>query len=681
MDGSVTDQRTRSSPIRPARPGAGVDRNVSDGRPSVELLTRATAGAQQEEGASVDKARRRKSARYSTGHGNGNGSGSNATTQRKGSIRNVVRRLFGRKSKVDVPPRIDSPHHAYHKSVSREALDHHGATALTPRQDPGPSKRPQTISTHPSSAIHTRIISAPLSAPLAGPLSAPFLLQHPPFPNADLLTRVSPNAVTFPKSAGLKPLNLGNPFYTRPHGPKRRATLHSVAMTEHEAAKVASTIHQGNDTRASVDEARPTSTEEQKPIGVAVTSDGRAELDRRRSRSANDLQQAMPVTAPSRDRTHEIEYWRRSYASVLMSPTGKVPIYEYSPPADPESVSLDASDLPELLDVPEQFAVEPKLATHPATTRSDAVSLPSARAQSTLATHPSLRSFSRPLATQSPEARPDLEGRIAKLEAHIVDFQRSLSNLALSNPSALAPTEPPDSSHRHQTPSIIVESLNVPQKAYQEDAGDIMEREWGPPSQSSTHGDKPTRVSSSLRATASSSGTFGALYNMLSEERSARRTLETQVRNLQHEVTRLQLSRGSWGSYSAQALPEAQRPRTPAESDGSRSASRQEAYNALNSPAIVVPPTTSFLRAFDRPDARMMSRFSVDSGEYSEYGSRHQSGRKSIPRSSMRPTPQSHERVIAAPPPPPPPTPYQTYGIANIEQKRGAYRFREDEMF
>ncbi|KAG9831511.1 hypothetical protein KCU98_g10110, partial [Aureobasidium melanogenum] len=314
--------------------------------------------------------------------------------------------------------------------------------------------------------------------------------------------------------------------------------------------------------------------------------------------------------------------------------------------------------------------------------RPDAVSLPSTRGQSVPAKNPSpqltVRSFSRPLTTPTPamENSADLESRVAKLEAHLVDFQRSLSNLALSSPSAVAPTEPPGSSHRQQTPSIFVESLQAPARGY-EDAGDIMEREWGPSSQSSMNGDRPNLAPPTLRSTAATSnGTFTALYNMLSEERSARRILENQVRNLQHEVTRLQLSRGSWGSYTAQSLPQAQRPRTPAESDGGRSASRLEAYNALSSPATVVPPA-SFLRAFDRPDGRIQSRFSGDSGEDSEYGSRHRSagvdsGRRSIPRSSVRQTPPNYEYAQ-------PPTPYELYRTP--AEERGAYRFSEDEMF
>jgi hypothetical protein len=289
-----------------------------------------------------------------------------------------------------------------------------------------------------------------------------------------------------------------------------------------------------------------------------------------------------------------------------------------------------------------------------------------------------LRSFSRPLTTPATDGPVDLESRVAKLEAHLVDFQRSLSNLALSSPSAVAPTEPPGSSHQQKTPSIFVEPLQAPPRSY-EDAGDIMEREWGPSSQGSTNGDRSNLAPPTLRSTAvTANGTFTALYNMLSEERSARRTLENQVRNLQHEVTRLQLSRGSWGSYSAQALPQGQRPRTPAESDGGRSASRLEAYNALSSPATVVPPP-QYLRAFDRPDARIQSRFSGDSAEDSEYGSRHRSalvdaGRRSIPRSSVRQTPPNHDHDRVEPP-----TPYENHRTP--AEERGAYRFSEDEMF
>ncbi|THV74886.1 hypothetical protein D6D17_03956 [Aureobasidium pullulans] len=677
MDGAVTTPRTRSPPIRPARPEVGVD-NVSYGRPSAEYFTSVTATAQQAAPVAdgrrstdtTSKPRKRKSARYSIGNGAANGA---EGAERKGSIRNAVRRLFGRKSRGDIPevpavPRIDAPRHGYHKS------------------DPGHFKRPQTIQTHPSDAIHQRIISAPLSAPLAGPLSAPFRLQPPPSGNRDHSARSSPNhAVEFPKSARLKPLDLGNPFYTRDHGPKRRATLPSLIMTANEAADVTDTLRPATNTRAagaSFDNGERT---EKKPGGLAVTN---SRMDKRRSRSANDLKQAMVTAEPFRDRTGEIEYWRRSYASVLLSPTGKAPIYEY-PPADPEFDVEHVPEVPDVPHVPEHFVREPELVSiptplsaHPLLPRSDAVSLPSTRGQSVPAKDPSpqltVRSFSRPLTTPAMDTPTDLESRVAKLESHLIDFQRSLSNLALSSPSAIAPTEPPGSSHRQRTPSILVESLHTSNRGY-EDAGDIMEREWGPSSHGSTNGDRSNLAPPTLRSTAATAnGTFTALYNMLSEERSARRTLESQVRNLQHEVTRLQLSRGSWGSYTAQALPQGQRPRTPAESDGGRSASRQEAYNALSSPATVVPPA-SYLRAFDRPDARIQSRFSGDSGEDSEYGSRHrsagvESGPRSIPRSSVRQTPPNFEHDRAAPP-----TPYAAYHTP--AEERGAYRFSEDEMF
>ncbi|KAI5235979.1 hypothetical protein E4T42_09585 [Aureobasidium subglaciale] len=693
MDASVTTARTRSPPLRPARSEVGVD-NVSNGRPSAEFFALVTAAAQQQQTQpplpqarpqadgrrstdTTSRSRRHKSARYSIGNGNGMAIEGN---ERRGSIRNAVRRLFGRKSKGDIPevpalPHVEASRHGYHKSVSTSGTRH--GLPLTATQDPGHFKRPQTIHTNPSDAIQQRIISAPLSAPLAGPLSAPFQLQQAPFKPKHHPAHSSPNnAVDFPKSAALKPLNLGNPFYTRDHDPKRRATLPSLIMTANEAFDVSNTLQPGD-------------VDGQKHRGLAVPAGAKSRMDKRRSRSANDLKQAMVAAEPFRDRTGEIEYWRRSYASVLLSPTGKAPTYEY-PPTDSDFEAPDVpdmADIPDVPDVPEHFVREPDfvsvptpLSAHPPVPRSDAVSLPSTRGQSAPTKGPSpqltLRSFSRPLTTPVPDAPVDLESRVAKLEAHLIDFQRSLSNITLSSPSAVAPTEPPGSSHRQRPPSILVDS-HPPTRGY-EDAGDIMEREWGPSSHGSTNGDRSNLAPPTLRSTAATpNGTFTALYNMLSEERSARRTLENQVRTLQHEVTRLQLSRGSWGSYTAQSLPHAQRPRTPAESDGGRSASRQEAYNALSTPATIVPPA-SFLRAFDRPDARIQSRFSVDSGEDSEYGYRHRSGgvdggRRSIPRSSVRQTPPNYDSTRE------PPTPYEAHRTP--AEERGGYRFSEDEMF
>lgn len=140
MEGSVTTQRTRSPPVRPARPEGDLDGREFKRRSS-EFFSPGTPVQQQQQyhhqqraqqGSSVadgrpstdnpTKSRQRKSARYSVGSGSA-GEGYHRGHERKGSIRNAVRRLFGRKSKGDIPevpevPRFEASGHGYHKSVS-----------------------------------------------------------------------------------------------------------------------------------------------------------------------------------------------------------------------------------------------------------------------------------------------------------------------------------------------------------------------------------------------------------------------------------------------------------------------------------------------------------------------------------------------------------------------------------
>jgi hypothetical protein len=158
MDGSVTTQRTRSPPIRPARPEEGVD-NASYGRTSAEYFTSVMAAAQQApaqpqadgEGSTdtTPKPRKRKSARYSIGNGTGPDG-----AERKGSIRNAVRRLFGRKSKGDIPevpalPRTEASRHGYHKSVSWLDMSQTRSRTST---DPCTGSRPSQATTDVSHA-------------------------------------------------------------------------------------------------------------------------------------------------------------------------------------------------------------------------------------------------------------------------------------------------------------------------------------------------------------------------------------------------------------------------------------------------------------------------------------------------------------------------------------------------
>jgi hypothetical protein len=177
------------------------------------------------------------------------------------------------------------------------------------------------------------------------------------------------------------------------------------------------------------------------------------------------------------------------------------------------------------------------------------------------------------------------------LESSLQKFQLSLDRLTVGNysNSQTPASDQRRAIRRQHTPSILVDTLQNPSwrpeslKAYPrdfryEDAGDTVEREWGgngkhsPPEAQGQQPITPTEVT--IRP-----GTFTALYNMLTDERTARQRLETELHNLQREVTTMatRLERGSWNSYSAPVLPVPHRPRTP--EDSVRGLSSHGAYD------------------------------------------------------------------------------------------------------
>jgi hypothetical protein len=125
-----------------------------------------------------------RTASYDAGHAR-NGKAT-CPGQRKGSIRNVVRKIFGRSRSsrlvTPVQQHITPPRHAYHRS------EPHALT--TPHETAGDDQE---------NAIHI-----PQRA-----LSTPMHIDIPSIRNTKLR---SPYAVEFPKSARLKPLEISSPF-------------------------------------------------------------------------------------------------------------------------------------------------------------------------------------------------------------------------------------------------------------------------------------------------------------------------------------------------------------------------------------------------------------------------------------------------------------------------------------
>lgn len=132
--------------------------------------------------------------------------------QRKGSIRNVVRKIFGRSrsSRIVTPAQQHAtpPRHAYHRS------EPHGLP--TPHESLGDD---QEEANH----VPQRALSTPLH------------IDIPPVRGTKVR---SPYAVEFPKSAKLKPLDMSSPFDS-PGGPlRRRKTLPNILIPGDDATAI-----------------------------------------------------------------------------------------------------------------------------------------------------------------------------------------------------------------------------------------------------------------------------------------------------------------------------------------------------------------------------------------------------------------------------------------------------------
>lgn len=612
MDGRWTEDQARTGPVRPPRPSRSFDYigpnpAVSPQPPSDLTSTHKTRKSSSNVRGPSQLQNQLSpgfspSFRYSGATSATGATGETGGSERKKSFRKAVRKLFGRKAKDESmttsAPRSSFPGHGHHRSVSR-----HGKMRVCNQadrtKDPGQLMRaqvgvPQPLRQNPPLPLSPRTFSVP-----------------PQIPESPSLRGLrSPNAMSFSKSSQLKPLELGNPFYHRP-GPKRRATLPTLNLANRESGPIGTAIGSppdsgmggmGPDLHFGI----PTSQ-----IGLAVTSTPMNE--KRRSRSANDLRHVVGPQQPKRKRSEEIRFWRESFSgTVLLNPN--------TPPEAPRETDMDDMD-----------DMDPKLDDESVTPHIESAN-PLALERSITPTaqsdgKASSAVFGAPRNTiVGVERTEDLERRVANLESSLQEFQRSLEQLTMTSRSnTISPGPRPHQFRRQHTPSVLIDTLQNPswrpeslnefaESREYEDAGEVMEREWGGSNRHSrTFNPGDTQLPPRPRTAGAADenldpGAFTALYNMFNDERSARHRLETEVRTLQREVTTMatRLERGSWNSYSAPplpVLPAQHRPRTPDESV--RGASRGEGMQA---PAY---------------DPRIVSRFSgSDSlgGESEIYG-------------------------------------------------------------
>ncbi|KAK0317527.1 hypothetical protein LTR82_011566 [Friedmanniomyces endolithicus] len=490
-----------------------------------------------------------------------------AEQAKRGSLRNVVRRIFGRRSKVVDPqtlPKTSPPRHAYHYSEP--------SALLTQVEEP-----------ETESILPHRTLSAPL--------------QQLPSPS---LQRVrSPYAVNFPHSSRLKPLPLGDPYYAPGSQLRRRKSLPSLVVADEEADEIASPVDDEEVT--SFEEPRDTPTTDLLTRASTITS------RKRRSRSADDLRQAMTENNLPRKRSDEIRFWRDSSHFSVLRASGFVS-------KEPRDTSLD---IPAEERTPLARSEDPFTTT---TRQSRAGTLRSSP-HSPQVQHE--RTFSdadiQSASGYGTELSKDLEDRVARLEAGLQNFQQSLARLTaernrrtvlvggmpqrrrlstdartpsmladtLSNPLALAslqydlqePERPSTSPQPPRTPVRTTGSRPppVPPLPFVEGMAEPFSTPPSPPQTAFMAAGSTQRPRGNTTGTTGTAAaptysdfnphpssppgqpaqqqqpqqqpqhSFRTLYDLLATERTARHRLETQLNTMRHEINDLhyQVSVGS----------------------------------------------------------------------------------------------------------------------------------------
>lgn len=579
-----------------------------------------------------------------------------ATKVRKGSLRDAVRKIFGRRSKgseIQLPQR-SPPRHGYHLSEP-PAL---AVPIELPEPSPDDEYTPQ------------RTVSAPLHI----------------IPSPTLQRMRSPYAVEFPQSARLKPLNLGNPFSAPGSQLRRRKTMPSVLIPDSDAAALSASIASSDPPPVpSLVGQRETLTPE---TGNVVSSIVNA---KRRSRSAGDLKGALAQHSPPRKRSDEIKYWRESFQPSVLRASGFLNADPVQEECIPERAGESHTPTTQLAD--------------PFQTR---LSQPDALAGGTGFHHEASPGGGDigSLSGIGTELSRDLEDRVAKLEAGLHHFQRSLQRLTNDRnrrtvimggvPHSRSPSDA-------RTPSMLADTLtDFAPSAYQYDLQGPQQRPTtSPEPQVLPQSPRtPVRSTETMRprvppvperapeafstppppimtpllpagmgagngghAGTSGNGqppqyTFGALYEMLNDERSARRRLESQLRGLKQEINYLQYQ-VSAGSHVQSQHSSAYGPTDPTIGSSRLRDLLQETENSRPGSSERQPQRDSSNTGFSSNPPGMVSRFS---GSESEAGTGAAEGEAEEPA-----------------------TPYDAY-LTPSEERAGRYplgeqRLSEGEMF
>ena len=441
---------------------------------------------------------------------------------RKGSLRNAVRRIFGRRSR-DVEPlasQTTSPRHGYHASEP--------AGLTPPRENIGD---PMEVD---------ELVQRTLSVPVSGR------------PTQGSSRYRSPNAVEFPHSSRLKPLDLGNPYTAPGSQLRRRKTLPTVLMPD-SAADVPT---------ASAAPYDPPAISGREAIHDPVGSESARRLstiksEKRKSRSADDLTYSPSEAAsPARRRSQEIRFWRESLQGSVLRSSGFVA--QGPTLVGPEEQEGDKTPMPRDNDP----FVDNQLGQYGNT--------PLSRRDL------SERDYTSPSAFGTEMSR-ELEDRVAKLEANLQNFRGQLTQLASDRNRKtvlIGPTRGRRASSGGRTASLLAQDLqsDLQPSSYAYDYTQTLRRRTStsptrprtptytdptdvalnppmPDREAPQPFSSPSASSSAPRASSQGANranlrmpqqhTFQSLYEMLTDERSARRKLERQMKHLQAEIANL----------------------------------------------------------------------------------------------------------------------------------------------
>ncbi|KJX95411.1 hypothetical protein TI39_contig4114g00022 [Zymoseptoria brevis] len=488
----------------------------------------------------------------------GLGAADGGKAARKGSIRNAVRRIFGRKRRTiaHIPEESASglsvvPRHTYHQSEPIGGLAMH-AQVQEPNQ-----RRPEP----------ERMLS----------------VRNPDRSPPPAMQRTgSPFAVSFPKSAMLKPMDLGTTFLPVASPElRRRVTLPSVQAEEEQAEHDKDPIDHATDPARA---ASRTTSPDFEGVGHGAVSFSNGPTSprkrvKRRSRSIDDIirgRRHSKKGLSKGNRNSEIHVWRQSYQqSDVMRTSG---FYNHNTTKNEPVEQAGESEVPkEPVDAQDEPSEQPEKSDHhlapPPMDHIPCTDIPVRGASlrstgSQYATADELNQHSSPDRDHESDHPIELESRIANLEAGLSSFQTSLNRLTSSRnrrtivvgqasnprsptsdrtPSMLADTLDPFTheyeyikalhpTSPHGLPPTHTESLfnHPPNKALPRHQVSPTMKEFPTPPRSTNHHTPSNSYSSPTSPT--QAHTFRSLYLMLSTERNERRKLESDLRTLQGQV-------------------------------------------------------------------------------------------------------------------------------------------------